>query len=79
VSTNGRAAAGASTWVAHEWAGDARGEDAEHALRLVAVILEDNSISSLQYCRDACLAVIADALGLDMPVSVDPVPGTAGR
>ncbi|MDQ1635419.1 MAG: hypothetical protein QOJ32_2228, partial [Frankiaceae bacterium] len=31
---------------------------------------------SLQYCRDACLAVIADALDLDMPVSVDPIPGT---
>jgi hypothetical protein len=73
VSTQGRVTAGAQH---RGWTGDGRGEDAQHALRLVAVILEDNSISSLQYCRDACLAVIADALDLDMPVSVDPMPGT---
>lgn len=77
VSTNGRAAPTAQPSTAHQWAGDAQGEDAAHALRLVAVILEDNSISSLQYCRDACLAVIADALGLDMPVSVDSLPAAS--
>ena len=75
--TNGHATVAAQPPTEHAVANAARHEDAEHALRLVAVILEDNWISTLQCCRDACLAVIADALGLDMPVSVDSVSGRA--